>query len=200
MTPDGPGVPRVVRRRRVPPPAGKVPRRWHPHDIVDSYLVPDERVVMSETRSLRAFLLAQAPWLVLAVVAVGAVASLDQPLLTRLAVLAVLALAVHLVLEGLKAWYTRYVLTDLRVLRVSGVLNRNAEFIPWGKVTDITRRESMLQWLAGTATIRIESANERSGFRAIDDVEDPDRFYQALVEMVDHKQGRVRRADLPGRR
>ncbi|CAN5713528.1 hypothetical protein BH10ACT3_BH10ACT3_13330 [soil metagenome] len=82
-------------------------------------------------------------------------------------------------------------MTALRVLRVSGVLNRNAEFIPWGKITEITRSESLLQWWAHTATLRIESANENSGFRAIDDVDDPGNFYRVLVQMVDRKQGRI---------
>ena len=45
--------------------------------------------------------------------------------------------------------------------------------------------------MARTATIRIESANERSGLRAIDDVDDPGYFYRVLVEMVDRKQGRI---------
>ncbi len=199
MSPTGPGRGPGTRRNR--PGAGqsarRAPRGWHPERIVEAYLVPDERVVLEETRSVRGFLMAQAPWLVLVVVAVGVVASLEQPALTGLALLAAFGIAGYLAFEALQAWYTRYVVTDLRVLRVSGVLNRNAEFIPWGKVTDITRRESMLQWLAHTATIRIESANERAGFRAIDDVDDPDHFYRVLVEMVDRKQGRVGGFALP---
>jgi uncharacterized membrane protein YdbT with pleckstrin-like domain len=147
--------------------------------------------VVEETRSVRAFLVAQAPWLALIAVLVGLVASLEEPTLTGLAVVGASAAVVYLLVQALQAWFTRYVVTDLRVLRVSGVLNRNAEFIPWGKVTDITRSESLVQWLAHTATIRIESANERSGFRAIDDVDDPDRFYRVLVKMVDRKQGRI---------
>ena len=93
--------------------------------------------------------------------------------------------------RALQAWFTRYVVTDLRVMRVHGILNRHAEFIPWGKVTDITRSETIFQWMARTATIRIESANERSGLRTIDDVDDPGYFYRVLVEMVDRKQGRI---------
>lgn len=156
-----------------------------------AYLVPDERVVLEETRSVRGFLVAQAHWLVLVVVALVAVASFEEPLLTTVAFAAAIVLAVYLGVEALQAWFTRYVVTDLRVLRVSGVLNRHAEFIPWGKVTDVTRSESLVQWFAHTATIRIESANERSGFRAIDDVDDPDHFYRVLVKMVDRKQGRI---------
>ena len=140
---------------------------------------------------MRGFFLNQVVWIVLAVLGLAVVAGLGEPAVTALGVLALAVFVAYLALQGLQAWFTRYVVTDLRVLRVSGVLNRNAEFIPWGKVTDITRSESLLQWWAHTATIRIESANERSGFRAIDDVDDPAYFYRVLVEMVDRKQGRL---------
>ncbi len=117
--------------------------------------------------------------------------SMAQAWSVALGALLVLGAGAYLAVEGSKAWFTRYVITDLRVLRVTGVVNRHAEFIPWGKVTDIGRSESLLQWWVGTATIRIESANERSAFRAMADVEDPARFYRQLVHMVDLKQGRV---------
>ncbi|MHB1137324.1 MAG: PH domain-containing protein [Microthrixaceae bacterium] len=171
--------------------AHRASRGWHPDTIVAAYLVPGERVVLEETRSVRGFLLNQVVWIVLAVVGLAVVATLGQAAVTALGVVALGVFAAYLAVQALKAWFTRYVVTDLRVLRVSGVLNRNAEFIPWGKVTDITRSESLLQWWAHTATIRIESANERSGFRAIDDVDDPGHFYRVLVEMVDRKQGRL---------
>ena len=184
----------VVRRRR--PGAGQSTRRasrgWHPDTIVAAYLMPDERVRLEETRSVRGFLLAQLHWVLLGVAAIVLVLSFGQPVLSTAAVLVAAGLAAWLGVEALQAWFTRYVVTDLRVLRVRGVLNRQAEFIPWGKVTEITRSETLLQWWAHTATIRIESANDRSAFRSIEDVDDPGTFYQVLVDMLDRKQGRVR--------
>ncbi|MBS1836582.1 MAG: PH domain-containing protein, partial [Actinobacteria bacterium] len=97
----------------------------------------------------------------------------------------------YLCFDWLRKRFTRYVITDLRVLRITGVLHRRMEFIPWGKITDVSRSETLMQWVAGSATIRIESANERSAFRAMTDVSEPDRFYRVLVRMVDLKQGRV---------
>lgn len=184
----------VVRRRR--PGAGQSTRRasrgWHPDTIVAAYLMPDERVRLEETRSVRGFLVAQLHWVLLGAAAVVLALSVGNALLSAVALLGGLALALWLGAEALRAWFTRYVVTDLRVLRVRGVLNRHAEFIPWGKVTEITRSETLLQWWAHTATIRIESANDRSAFRSIDDVDDPGTFYQVLVDMLDRKQGRVR--------
>ncbi len=167
-------------------------RGWHPDSIVDAYLVPGERVVLEETRSVRGFLMNQAILIVAVVLAVFLNAMLGQVLLTSVALVMCLVFAGFIAIRALQAWFTRYVVTDLRVLRVSGVLNRRAEFIPWKKITDITRSESLLQWWARTATICIESANDGSGFRSIEDVDDPAYFYRVLVEMVDRKQGRLK--------
>jgi len=171
--------------------SGRVPRSWHPDQIVSDYLVRGERVVLEETRSVRAWLIDQTVWIVAAVVVFVVLSATGTDVGVGLGLVVVVGVAVFLSLRGAQAWFTRYVITDMRVLRVTGVVNRHAEFIPWAKVTDIARSESVLQWIAGTATIRIESANERSGFRAMDDVEDPARFYRVLVRMVDLRQGRI---------
>ncbi len=178
---------------------GRAPRGWHPDDIVRSYLVPGERVVLEETRSIRGFLVGQVIWIAMAVVLSLFVVGTLGTGVTVLVVLCLTALCGVIGYRAVQAWFTRYVVTDLRVMRVHGVLNRHAEFIPWGKVTDITRSETIFQWVARTATIRIESANERSGLHTIDDVDDPGVFYRVLVEMVDHKQGRVGLSDPPRR-
>ncbi len=170
---------------------GRVPRSWHPDEIVRDYLVRGERVVLEETRSLRSWLLDQAVIITVGLVVFAVLCSVGSDWAIALGFVALLAAGAYLAVRGAQAWFTRYVITDLRVLRVTGVVNRHAEFIPWGKVTDIGRSESFLQWVAGTATIRIESANERSAFRAMDDVDDPAQFYKILVRMVDLKQGRV---------
>ena len=140
---------------------------------------------------MRGFLMSQLPVTLGALLLFALVALLQVGVLTAAAFIGLLMFSVLIGIRALQASFTRYVVTDLRVLRVSGVLNRRAEFIPWGKVTDITRQESLPQWIARTATICIESANERSGFRSIDDVDDPDEFYRTVVRMVDLKQGRL---------
>jgi hypothetical protein len=175
---------------------GRVPRSWHPDDIVRDYLVRGEKVVLEETRSLRSWMLDQALLITLATIVFLGLSAMGSDWSIGLGVLVLFGAGCFLAARGAQAWFTRYVITDLRVLRVTGVVNRHVEFIPWGKVTDIGRSESFLQWMAGTATIRIESANERSAFRAMDDVDDPARFYKVLVRMVDLKQGRVQGHDI----
>lgn len=173
------------------PPLRPRQRGWRPDEIADSFLLGDEKVLLNEHQSLRAWLLGQIPLALGGLVVVlvlwwalgGASAVLGSVVL--------LALGVVIAGRAFEASYTRYVITDMRVLRVSGVMNRNVEFIPWKKVTDVSRRESVFQWMVGSATIRIESANERSAFREMTDVHRPERFYRLLVTMVDRHNGRV---------
>lgn len=171
--------------------AARAPRGWHPEDIVDGYLLPGEVVRLEETRSVRGFLTGQLVWVVPALVLSVLLWATFGAGVTPLILVGSAALGSVIAVRAVQAWFTRYVVTDLRVLCVHGIVNRHAEFIPWGKVTDISRTETIVQWLARSATIRIESANEKSAFRVVDDVDDPDRFYRELVRMVDLTQGRV---------
>ncbi len=169
----------------------RIPRRWNPDQIVDDYLVGDEVVKLETTRSFKSWLIEKA-WVVIVGVGVFLVlATIGTDLTIGLSLVALLVLVAYMAVDWLRKRFTRYVITDLRVLRITGVLHRQMEFIPWGKITDVSRSETFLQWIAGSATIRIESANERSAFRAMTDVSEPDRFYRVLVRMVDLKQGRV---------
>lgn len=175
----------------VTPPVRPRRRGWRPDEIADSYLLGDEKVLLNEHQSLRAWLFGQIPLVaggLVVVMIVWSVLGASSGLLSALALVVLVAVFVS---RAFEASYTRYVITDMRVVRVSGVMNRSVEFIPWKKVTDVSRRESVFQWMVGSATIRIESANERSAFREMTDVHRPDRFYRVLVTMVDRHNGRV---------
>ena len=75
-------------------------------------------------------------------------------------------------------------LTDHRALRVSGVLRRDYEWISWKKVTDVSVHRSLFDRWFGTATIQIQSANEMSKFKAMDDVPNPVSFAETIVDLV----------------
>jgi uncharacterized membrane protein YdbT with pleckstrin-like domain len=96
-----------------------------------------------------------------------------------------------LVVRRLQAWYTRYALTDFRLIRSWGVLNRQLAWIPWSKVTDVLLTQTLAGRILGYATVRIESANEASGFKAVTDLRDPHRFHRVVTEMVQAKQGKT---------
>ncbi|MEZ5238514.1 MAG: PH domain-containing protein [Microthrixaceae bacterium] len=163
-------------------------RSWHPDKIVGDLLLADEKV----------FEMARPDWWVVAfdqlgVALLGLVVTLVVAALlgTLPAVLVLVLVLAYVAWRMLDAWYTRYVLTDFRVLRTSGVLERNVEFIPWRKVTDVSLRRSFWQRMVGASTIRIESANEASQFRAMTDVRNPKEFFRMLQEVMAAYAGHV---------
>jgi hypothetical protein len=87
--------------------------------------------------------------------------------------------------------YTSYVITNVRIMRVSGVVTRRVHSIPWMRVTDLTFDQSWLGRMLGYATLHIESANEDSGLRDLAGVSDPMVFNKYLVDMVVAKQGPI---------
>ena len=163
-------------------------RSWHPDRIVRSLMVDGEVIYALEQPEWRLVLLDQAPIALLGIV----VSYMAVSVLGAGLGLAVFALLVGVVVwRALDAWHTRYVLTSFRVMRCSGVLDRNVEFIPWRKVTDVSLRRSFFQRMVGASTIRIESANEASQFREMTDVCNPRAFFDKLQEMTAAYSGNV---------
>lgn len=161
-------------------------RRWvtRPHELAQQYITDDELIYFDEAPDLRAWIWTQ--WIDLAVVVV-VVAIMFAAQDARVTLVGLIG---EVWLLGSLAWrltdqaYTRYVLTDHRALRVSGVLRRDYEWISWKKVTDVSVHRSLLDRWFGTATIQIQSANEMSNFRAMDDVPNPISFAETIVDLV----------------
>jgi len=157
--------------------------------VVHGYLAHDEHVVWDERPDLRSWMLEQVlDVVVMVVVAVIAILA-PNAAVTTLASLAVVGLSAALFWRFMDRRYTRYVLTDRRVIRVSGVLRRDHEWISWVKVTDVSVKRSFVDRLVGTATIRIQSANEMSGFAAMTDVPQPAAFAQTIATLVTKARG-----------
>lgn len=163
-------------------------RSWHPEEMVRDLMVDGEVIYALEQPEWRLVLLDQAALAALGVV-VALLAGSVLGVGFGVAVFAVLAAVVAW--RALDAWHTRYVLTSFRVVRFSGVLDRNVEFIPWRKVTDVSLHRSFWERLVGASTIRIESANERSRFREMKDVRNPRDFFATLQEVTAAYSGNV---------
>jgi uncharacterized membrane protein YdbT with pleckstrin-like domain len=166
-----------------------------PDEIVRSYLVTGERVIHVDKPALDAFVVIQIREVLLAiglfVLFIWSLATGKGTVLPLLAFIAFDILLIWLIVLRLKAFYTRYVITTFRVLRVSGITTRRNVWIPWVKITDLSFRQSLLGRIFGYATIRIESANEESGLQDLSDLKEPIRFNRILVEMINTKQGNV---------
>jgi membrane protein YdbS with pleckstrin-like domain len=174
-------------------------RRWRvltpPEEIIEGYLTADEQFILVDEPSNRAFMVAASNEIML-IVALGLVTLMlvakgAGVIVGILGFLAVDVIVVLLVWRRLQAFYTRYVLTDFRVIRSWGVLNRQMAWIPWSKVTDVSISQSLSGRMLGYATVRIESANEDSGFKEIKDLCEPHRFHRYIAEIVEAKQGKT---------
>jgi membrane protein YdbS with pleckstrin-like domain len=166
-----------------------------PDDILRGYLIGDEQLILVDEPSTGAFLVDAAHQILLMVgvaLLTGYVAGRSGANLFSVGgFLVVDVLAIMLVVRGAQAWYTRYALTDFRVVRSWGILCRRMAWIPWSKVTDVSLAQSMAGRILGYATVRIESANEASGFKEITDLRDPHRFHRLIAEIVEAKQGKT---------
>ncbi|MGH9228379.1 MAG: PH domain-containing protein [Acidimicrobiales bacterium] len=186
------GKPR--RRTRVRNRLGAWRRAWLPlpDEIIEEYLGTDERMIHNDHPSFQAFvtehILLVLGLFIAAGLFVGVVlnGSLTAVLLTFL-LLAIVLLVLVLIRLGER--YTSYVITNVRIMRVSGILTRRVHSIPWMRVTDLTFDQSWLGRMLGFATLHIESANEDSGLRDLTGVSKPMDFNKYLVDMVVAKQG-----------
>jgi membrane protein YdbS with pleckstrin-like domain len=188
------GPPRF--RTRVRNRLGAWRRSWLPlpDEITEEYLGHGERMIYNDHPSFQAFvtehILLVLGLFVAAGLFVGVVlnGSLTAILLTFL-VMAIVLLV--LVLIRLSERYTSYVITNVRIMRVSGILTRRVHSIPWMRVTDLTFDQSWLGRVLGYATLHIESANEEGGLRDLVGVSNPMLFNRYLVDMVVAKQGPI---------
>jgi len=163
-----------------------------PDEVIDQYLGHGERMIHSDHPSLQAFIVQNTIlFLILFVIAtVFFGISFDGSLVTAGFVLLLLSIVMlFLVLRRLRERYTSYVVTNVRIMHISGIFARRAHSIPWVRVTDLTYEQSLWGRLFGFATLHIESANEEGGLRDLEGVKDPVRFNQYVVDMVVAKQG-----------
>ncbi|HEX6423820.1 MAG TPA: PH domain-containing protein [Acidimicrobiales bacterium] len=163
-----------------------------PDEVIDEFMGHGERMIHNDHPSFRSFVVENTllfgGFLILAVLFLGI--TFNGSLIAAALILLVLSvLVLVLVLKRLGDRYTSYVVTDTRIMRISGVISRRAHSIPWVRVTDLTIEQSLMGRLFGYATLHIESANEDSGLRDLEGVSDPMQFNQYVVDMVVAKQG-----------
>jgi hypothetical protein len=159
-----------------------------PDEILRSYLVPNEAVIMRDAPALSAFIVDQLIPLLL--VGFGAIALLWMATEgTRYELIGIgfvvlgIALGIVLVKRATQYW-TIYVLTSFRVMRIKGVLKRENAWIPWAKVTDVRFESTIMGRVLGYATVYIDSANEESQLKRMSNLRHPHAFFEILSRMV----------------
>ena len=74
---------------------------------------------------------------------------------------------------------------------IDGVLTDRLEWMSWKKVTDVSVHRSLADRFNHTATIKVQSANEASGFKAMKGVRDPRDFAQTIADLVNEAHGPI---------
>ncbi|MFN8051849.1 MAG: PH domain-containing protein [Acidimicrobiales bacterium] len=155
-----------------------------PSELVKQALTDGEVVYFDEPPDVKWWLWSQ--WLdmvVACVVVVMMVASRDGRVIA-LGLVGEVGILCSMAWRFATHQYTRYVLTNHRALHLSGVIRHDYEWISWKKVTDVSVHRSLLDRWFGTATIRIQSANEMSGFKQMTDVPNPVEFARVIEQRV----------------
>lgn len=107
-----------------------------------------------------------------------------DPDLAWLPFLVVVALALHAGWLALQARVDRFVITNMRVFRVHGVLSRQLATMPLSRILDITVAQPLVGRVLGYGHFVFESAAQEQGLRDIRFVGRPDDRDLAIQRVV----------------
>ena len=172
-----------------------------PETVMRSHLDPEEIKLYDDARadkSLNPKINWSAPskaaylaknWLIPLVIAGLFIAALVLLLLLRNAAgrlmsgaLLVIIAAMLVTLE-VRLWlrtYTRYIVTNDRVIRMEGIVTRSQSSIPLRAITDVSDKVGLVGQFLGYGDITIETANEASKFKELTEVPEPHVFLDWL--------------------
>ncbi len=88
---------------------------------------------------------------------------------------------------GWRVWewrVDRIIVTDRRILEVSGLLTRKVASMPLEKLTDLTYSRSIAGRLLGYGRIGVESAGQDQALTSIDFLPNPDDVYRTVTALV----------------
>jgi hypothetical protein len=95
-----------------------------------------------------------------------------------------LAVVIRYAYEVLSWWVERLVVTDQRILMTKGLFTTQVLMMPIGKVTDLTYRRTLNGRMLGYGTMIVESAGQIQALNYLDYLPDPERFYDAVSQLV----------------
>ena len=81
-------------------------------------------------------------------------------------------------------WYDRVVVTDQRIIEVSGVVTRKVASMPLEKVTDMTYRRTIGGRLFGYGDLVLETAGQKQAMDEIVYLPKPDNFYKTVTTLA----------------
>jgi uncharacterized membrane protein YdbT with pleckstrin-like domain len=79
-------------------------------------------------------------------------------------------------------WFDRFILTNKRVMVVSGIFTRNVAMMPLLRVTDMKYVQSPLGRILSYGNFELESAGQDQALRNIKNLPHPNELYLRIVE------------------
>ena len=110
---------------------------------------------------------------------IGAVTRVGS-LVTGLAMVALAIMVAVIRIRLVLRTYTRYVITPKRIIKMDGIIEKRSAAITWSNITDTSYYAGAVGQLLDYGDIRVETANERSPFGALNDVPEPETFFAAM--------------------
>ncbi len=155
----------------------------------ENYLSPDERRVFRARPKWVAMVkpIVIATGLLIPLKALMLLVDLAGPgvwLITTLLWYAQVAVLFWLIYEMLWWWYDILMVTDKRLMRVTGVFDTHLDEMPIDKITDRSVHQSWVGHWLGYSHTRIESAGQRQSLEYLNYVADPWAFYEAVTKVV----------------
>jgi hypothetical protein len=98
--------------------------------------------------------------------------------------LAAVAGVLRLLFKTWEWWVDRIVVTDQRVVEVSGIVTRRVASMPLEKVTDMIYLRTLAGRLLGYGDMIVESAGQDQALSRIERVPHPDDFYRTITTLV----------------
>jgi uncharacterized membrane protein YdbT with pleckstrin-like domain len=82
-------------------------------------------------------------------------------------------------------WYVeRFVITDKRVLLITGLVTRRVAIMPLNRVTDLTYERSIVGRLLGYGVFVMESAGQHQGLSRVDYLPTPEKLYHDVSALL----------------
>ena len=158
-----------------------------PGRVVRENLGEDERVILWSRPAIAAYLVKETRLTLqtLAVMVLWLVAIYVRGFASTTAIIAFLIFDGHvlyLAYRRLEDLYTLYVFTNQRVMRLSGIFNRDQASIDWLRVVDFGWKQPFLGRLFGYATLRVDSASEKASLAELRDIPGRFRVNKIIVE------------------
>ncbi|MEH1130840.1 PH domain-containing protein [Micromonospora sp. CPCC 206061] len=154
-----------------------------PSTLVARYLFPTEKYRGEWKRHWINLAKGLAVITVYAVLGVWAAVIRVEPRFTGWVVAAILVVAVVAAIWRVALWYfTRFVITNKRLMSTEGLIRRRVAMLPLLRVTDLRYTQSPLARVLNYGNFILESASRRNALRRIIDLPNPNELYLRLVE------------------